>query len=43
MALVVLGARGLSTKFLTVTSVIVIACQIDTLFAVKRALQTITL
>lgn len=43
MALVVLGARGLSTKFLAVTSVIVIASQIDTLFAIKRALQTITL
>jgi len=43
MALVVLGARGLSTKFLAVTSVVVIACQIDTLFAIKHALQTITL
>lgn len=43
MALVVLGARGLSTKFLTVTSVIVITSQINTLFAVKHALQTITL
>jgi hypothetical protein len=43
MALLVLGARGLSIKFLAVTSVVVIACQIDTLFAIKHALQTITL
>ncbi len=42
MALVVLGARGLSTKFLAVTSVAVIASQIYTLFAIKHALQTIT-
>jgi hypothetical protein len=43
MALIVLGARGLSTKFLAVTSVVVITCQIGTLFEIKHALQTITL
>jgi hypothetical protein len=42
MALVVLGARGLSTRFLAATSAAVIAGQLFTLFAIKHALQTIT-
>lgn len=43
MALVILGARGLSTRFLALTTAVVMACQIGTLFAIKHALQTISM
>lgn len=41
MALVILGARGLSGRFIAVTFAPIVISQIYTLFAIKSALQTI--
>ncbi len=41
MALVVLGVRHLSRRFVIATAVLVITCQIPTLLAIRRALESI--
>jgi hypothetical protein len=41
MAIVILGARDLSRRFIAAIVVPVVASQIYTLFAIKQALQTI--
>jgi hypothetical protein len=41
MALVVLGAPRLSRAFVVTAALLVIVCQIPTLLAIKRAVETI--